>query len=79
MYMFCRNQKKCMNEKRRREQETVFMEELAEYISGTVSDVNKAALMKQDKCAILHETVTLVKSISTDHGMYLLHVLIIYH
>jgi hypothetical protein len=66
--MFYRNQKKCMNEKRRREQETVFMEELAEYISGSVNDVNTAALMKQDKCAILHETVTRVKILKTDDG-----------
>lgn len=57
-----------MNEKRRREQETVFMEELAEYISGSVNDVNTAALMKQDKCAILHETVTRVKILKTDDG-----------
>ena len=57
-----------MNEKRRREQETAFMEELADYISGKVNDVSKAALMKQDKCAILHETVTQVRDINTDRG-----------
>lgn len=76
--MFFRNQKKCMNEKRRREQETVFMEELAEYLSGDVNDVSSVALVKQDKCAILHETVTRVKSISTDDGMFLQHFLKIY-
>ena len=58
-----------MNEKRRREQETAYMEELADYISGTVNDVNKAALLKQDKCAILNETVTRVKDINSAHGM----------
>lgn len=57
-----------MNEKRRREQESAYMEELVEFISGTVNDVNKAALLKQEKCAILHETVTRVKVINTNHG-----------
>lgn len=58
------NQKKCLNEKKRREQESVYMEELAEYIAGSSDVVGSFALMKQDKCAILQETIAQVRSIS---------------
>lgn len=58
---------KCLNEKRRRQCEIRYLDELAGLISASASDMcSLSASAKPDKCAILQETVNQVRQIKLE-------------
>ena len=59
-----------MNEKRYGDQEN--MESLAEFVSATSADMNNRCALKQNKAAVLHETVLQVNALM-GQGLYFVH------
>ncbi|OAF66890.1 hypothetical protein A3Q56_05389, partial [Intoshia linei] len=60
---------KCQNEKRRREQENIYIEDLAELISSCSYPTTINRSMKPDKCAILQETVNQIQRIRKQENL----------
>lgn len=56
---------KCNNEKRRREQENEFIEQLGEFLQINKRDMNAT---KPDKAAILNEVVKTVRKMGSFHS-----------
>jgi hypothetical protein len=56
----CRS--KCLHERRRRDQENAYFEELAELISASVTDMS-ALSVKPEKSAILQESLNKIKQL----------------
>lgn len=62
LIFFFVDRSKCLHERRRRDQENAYFEELAELISASVTDMS-ALSVKPEKSAILQESLNKIKQL----------------
>ena len=64
MFLLIFFRSKCLHEKRRRDQENQYLDELAKLVSASMSDLNKTT--RPDKCTILQETINQISRIKNE-------------